>query len=263
MTPAPTVHRRAVVTGGSEGIGAAVTAQLALAGVDVAVSARREGPLNDLAASLEGAPGRVLPVVADMADPEEVDRFLTTARDALGVIDILVNNVGAAPSRNFLHTTDDQWEDSLQLNLLAAVRCTRALLPGMRAQRWGRVVMIGSGAARYPIAELVDYSAGKAALASVATSLARKYAASNVLVNTVLPGFVATPMTARAADEIGRASGTDAEEIERGIAATIPIGRYASPDEVANVVSFLCSDACSYLAGAVIDVDGGLGGHIL
>lgn len=263
MTQPTSPHRCAVVTGGSEGIGAAVTAQLAFAGVDVAVSARREGPLHDLVARLSGAPGRVVPVVADMADAGEVDHFLATAADALGSVDILVNNVGAAPSRNFLHTTDAQWEASIQLNLLAAVRCTRAVLPGMRAQRWGRVVMIGSGAARYPIAELVDYSAGKAALVSLATSLARKYAASDVLVNTVLPGYVATPMTARAADEIGRASGTEAEEIERGIAATIPIGRYASPDEVASVVSFLCSDACSYLAGAVIDVDGGLGGHIL
>lgn len=263
MTQPPTSHRRALVTGGSEGIGAAVTAQLAWAGVDVAVSARREGPLNDLVARLEGAPGRVLPVVADMSVANDVERYLATARDALGPIDILVNNVGTAPSRNFLHTTDADWESSLQVNLLAAVRCTRACLPAMRAQRWGRVVMIGSNAARYPIVELVDYSAAKAALVSLATSLARKYAASNVLVNTVLPGFVATAMTARAADEIGRAAGTDAAEIERRTAAAIPIGRYASPDEVASVVSFLCSDACSYLTGAVIDVDGGLGGHIL
>lgn len=256
-------RRRAIVTGASEGIGAAVVRHLAGSGVDVAVSARREGPLRELAESLSGAPGAVLPIVADMSQAEETARFLEVAAVELGPIDILVNNVGYAPSRNFLHTSDQEWETSFDVNFFSAVRCTRACLPAMRTQRWGRVVMIGSGASRYPVAELVDYSAAKAALVSLATSLARKYAADNVLINTVLPGFVATPMTDRAAREIGDASGLDPAEVVGRISATIPIRRYAAAEEVAEVVGFLCSDAGSYLAGAVIDVDGGLGGHIL
>ena len=141
---------RAVVTGASAGIGAEVVRVLAAAGCDVAFCARSRDAVDQLAAELETSPGRVFPFVADMADGGEVARFCDDLEQQLGRPDILVNNVGASPSRNFLYMSDDDWEDLLRLNLLSAVRCTRRFLPGMRANRWGRVIMVATAAAKYP-----------------------------------------------------------------------------------------------------------------
>jgi NAD(P)-dependent dehydrogenase (short-subunit alcohol dehydrogenase family) len=155
--------------------------------------------------------------------------------------------------------SDDDWASLFQLNLMSAVRCTRAFLPHMRGRRWGRVVMVSSGAAKNPDASLVDYAATKAAMVSVAKSLARKYGADNVLVNSVLPGLVRTSMWDRAAGEIAESSGTDVESVFAARSANVPLGRFGTPEEIANVVLFLCSEQASYINGAAIDVDGGRG----
>jgi 3-oxoacyl-[acyl-carrier protein] reductase len=153
--------------------------------------------------------------------------------------------------------SDDEWSSLFELNLMSAVRCTRAFLAHMRRQRWGRVVMVSTGAAKNPDASLVDYAASKAAMVSVAKSLARKYGADNVLVNSVLPGLVHTSMWDRAAGEIAESSGTTVESVFAARSANVPLGRFGTPEEIANVVLFLCSDEASYVNGAAIDVDGG------
>lgn len=183
--------RRAVVTGASSGIGAATVRLLAAHGADVAFCARRRDALDAVAADLGG---RGHPFVADLADADSTAAFCADVLAALGGCDVLVNNVGAAPHRDFLRTGDEDWEAVLRLNLLSAVRCTRFFLDGMRAQRSGRVVMIGTTLAKYPVAATAGYAAGKAALAATAKALAREYAADGVLVNTVLPGRIRTPV---------------------------------------------------------------------
>jgi 3-oxoacyl-[acyl-carrier protein] reductase len=257
--PLDLTGRTAVVTGASTGIGAATVMALAAHGATVAFCARGEADLQELADSCAALPGDARPFVADMTDPASVDAFCDAVDEQIGAPDTLVNNVGASPSRNFLYMTDDEWLELFNLNVLSAVRCTRRFLPAMRAATFGRVVMISSVAARQPSAALIDYGATKAALGAVTKALARKYAADNVLVNSVLPGRVRTAMWERAAGEIAASNDQDIEEVFAARSKDIPMGRFGASEEIADVVLFLCSDLARYVAGAAIDVDGGLG----
>ncbi|MDA3041011.1 MAG: SDR family oxidoreductase [Actinomycetota bacterium] len=255
--------RRAVVTGASIGIGAATVEMLADHGASVAFCARNPDAVELLSAYRPASEhGSVSGYVADMSDRDSVQSFLHAVDSHGGPADILVNNVGASPSRNFLYMTDEDWESLHRLNLLSAVRCTRHWLPAMRAQRWGRVVMIASGAAMYPGAALIDYAATKAAMLATGKALAGKYGADNVLVNSVLPGLIHTAMWDRAAAEVGAASGLTGDEIIARNGQSVPVGRYGRAEEVASVITFLCSPAASYVNGATIIVDGGQGGHV-
>ena len=156
--------KRAVVTGASLGIGEAVVKMLAEHGADVSFCARNPEAVNTLS-SFKSANGSIKGFVADMGNKESTDSFIGSVQED-GPIDILVNNVGASPSRNFLYMTDEDWQELHELNLLSAVRCTRAFLPNMREKKWGRVVMVASAAAKYPGAALIDYGASKAAMIS-------------------------------------------------------------------------------------------------
>ena len=168
--------RRAVVTGASLGIGEAVVRDLADLGAEVVFCARSQDAVETLAAYSDKVTG----IVADMGDQTSTENFLDQV-EAGAPVDILVNNVGASPSRNFLYMSDQDWVDLHELNLLSAVRCTRRLLPGMRKQKWGRIVMVASGAAKYPNAALIDYGTTKAAMISMSKSLSKKYGPDGVL----------------------------------------------------------------------------------
>jgi 3-oxoacyl-[acyl-carrier protein] reductase len=254
--------RRAVLTGASLGIGAAAVRALADQGAHVSFCSR---DADNVAALADFRPasgqGRVRGFTADMADGKSVDAFLDAVQ-AEGPVDILVNNVGASPSRNFLYMSDEDWTSLFELNLMSAVRCTRRLLPAMRQRKWGRVIMVSSGAGLYPNPALIDYSASKAAMISIGKSLARKYGADNVLVNSVLPGLIHTPMWERAAGEVAAANGTTVDAVLANNARSVPVGRYGTAEEIAAVIVFLCTSAASYINGAAITVDGGQGGHV-
>ena len=254
--------RSAVVTGASLGIGAATVRMLADHGAHVTFCARDKTAVAELAEyHPETVGGSVTGVVADMGNAESVASFLDGI-EATGTTDILINNVGASPSRNFLYMTDDDWQGLFELNLMSAVRCTRRLLPGMRKQKWGRVVMIASGAAKYPGAALIDYGASKAAMVAMAKALSRKYGADNVLINSVLPGLIHTAMWDRAATEIADAADTDKDAVLAANSKSVPLGRYGTAEEVASMITFLCSSAASYVSGTAIEVDGGQGTHV-
>jgi NAD(P)-dependent dehydrogenase (short-subunit alcohol dehydrogenase family) len=158
--------------------------------------------------------------------------------------------------------SDDDWRSLHELNLLSAVRCTRHVLPHMRGQKWGRVIMVASGAAKYPNAALIDYGATKAAMISLSKSLARKYGSDGVLVNSVLPGLIHTAMWERAATEIAEASGSTMDDVLSRNGKTVPVGRYGTSEEVANMIVFLATEAASYVNGSAIEVDGGSAAHI-
>ncbi len=254
--------RVALVTGASAGIGAATVRALAGVGMAVAFSARAPQAVAELQEEVTAAGGRALGVVADMAVAEDVDAFLGRASAQLGPADVLVNNVGQAPSRNFLRMSDDEWRALLDVNLMAAVRCTRAVLPHMREAGWGRIVMVSSAAAKMPNAALIDYGAGKAALLATAKALSRRYGPDGVLVNTVLPGLIRTPMWDQAAAEIAAAREVEPEAVFAEMSKQVPLGRYGEAEEVAAVIAFLASDAASYLNGAAIDIDGGMNPHV-
>ncbi len=249
--------KRAVVTGASLGIGEAAVKELADLGADVVFCARNAEAVETLAGYSDNVTG----LVADMGDKASTEAFLDAVEEGGGA-DILVNNVGASPSRNFLYMTDEDWQELHELNLLSAIRCTRRLLPQMRKNKWGRVVMIASGAAKYPNAALIDYGATKAAMISISKSLARKYGSDGVLVNSVLPGLIHTAMWERAATEIAEANNTSMDKVLENNGRSVPVGRYGRSEEVAAMIAFLCTNAASYVNGTAIEVDGGSAGHI-
>lgn len=254
--------RRALVTGASAGIGAATVKTLADHGAEVTFCARSADRVDELAGYRpEDGGGSVVGVVADMGDRDSVDAFLEEVANG-GTTDILVNNVGASPSRNFLYMPDDDWFELFELNLMSAVRCTRRLLPGMRKQRWGRIIMVATAGAKYPGAALIDYAATKSAMIATGKALSKKYGADNVLVNSVLPGLIHTDMWERAATEVANANKTTMEAVLAANAKSVPVGRYGTAEEVASVITFLSSEAASYVNGAAIDVDGGKGAHV-
>lgn len=254
---------QAIVTGASKGIGAASVRLLADHGATVAFCARGQEAVDELGsyAPPSGA-GSVRGYTADMADAASTADFLAAVDADLGPSDIVINNVGASPSRNFLYMSDEDWESLHQLNLMSAVRVTRHCLPHMRDKKWGRVVMIATGAAFYPGAALIDYAATKAAMIATAKALAGKYGRDGVLVNSVIPGLIRTDMWERAAGELAEANDTDKEAIFERNSKGVPVGRYGTSEEIANGVVFLCSEAASYVNGTCLTIDGGSGGHV-
>ena len=169
--------KRAVVTGASLGIGEASVKMLAEHGADVSFCARNKEAVDALSSQKIKA-GSIKGYEADMGNKQSTEEFIESVL-ADGPVDILVNNVGASPSRNFLYMTDEDWQELHELNLLSAVRCTRAFLPNMREKKWGRVVMISSSAGKYPSAALIDYGATKAAMISISKSLCNSRFFSN------------------------------------------------------------------------------------
>jgi NAD(P)-dependent dehydrogenase (short-subunit alcohol dehydrogenase family) len=255
--------RKAVVTGASKGIGAASVRLLADHGATVSFCARGQEAVDELAAyEPPSGEGSVAGYTADMADAASTQAFLEAVDANMGPCDLLVNNVGASPSRNFLYMTDQDWEELHQLNLMSAVRCTRHWLPHMRKQKFGRVVMIATGAAFYPGAALIDYAATKAAMVATSKALAGKYGPDNVLFNSVIPGLIRTDMWDRAAGELAEANDTDKESIYERNSRGVPQRRYGTAEEIANGVVFLCSDAASYITGSCLTIDGGSASHI-
>lgn len=242
----PLQGRRALVTGGTRGIGAAAAQALADAGAQVVVSARSAPPDHPFPV-----------VVADLARADEVDSLAGEATGLLGGVDVLVSNVGGQLRRpSALDFTDDDWYEELNINLLAAVRLDRALAPAMIARRSGVIVHVSSGAARLARPASLPYSASKAALNAYSKGLATDLGPHGIRVNVVSPGFISTSRIT----EIAAERGTDPAAVTEQIAESlqIPLGRAGTAQEAAQLIAFLASDQASYLSGSIFTVDGGL-----
>jgi NAD(P)-dependent dehydrogenase (short-subunit alcohol dehydrogenase family) len=250
--------RVAIVTGASRGIGLAITRVLADEGVTVVAGARDASvELDALSRS-----GTVTYVAADLSHPDGV-AHLVDAAAGNGRLDILVNNVGAATPRltGFLDVTDEQWLHSITLNLLAAVRTTRAALPTMLAAAHGTIVTISSVNAFLPDPTVIDYSAAKAALTNFTKSLSKEVGPHGVRVNTISPGPVATDLWLGkdgVAATIGRASGQKPDAVASAAATDSVTGRFTRPEEIADLVLVLASDRIGNITGADFTIDGGL-----
>ena len=248
--------RIAIVTGASRGIGLAVVHGLVAEGVRVTAGARKSSAeLDDLAAA-----GTVRVVEVDLAEPGGPAGLVAAAGDR---IDILVNNVGAAPARpgGFGEITDEDWQTSLTLNLMAAVRTTRAALPVMVAAGKGAIVNMSSANAFLPDPAVMDYSAAKAALANFSKSLSKEVGPHGIRVNTISPGPVATDLWLGdhgVAATVSRATGARAQDVQSQAAQQMVTGRFTRPEEVADLVVILASDRTANVTGADITIDGGL-----
>ncbi|MFB7890919.1 3-oxoacyl-ACP reductase FabG [Microbacterium sp. NPDC056044] len=232
--------RVVLVTGGNRGIGRAIAERFVAEGYKVAVTARSgEGP--------EGT----LTVRADVTDAAAVDAAFTEVENTLGPVEIVVANAGITKDTLLLRMTEDDFDSVVSTNLGGAFRVVKRASKGMLRARWGRVVLISSVVGLYGSAGQINYAASKSALVGFARSLTRELGARGITANVVAPGFIETDMTAELSDD------TQAEYKKN-----IPAGRFASPDEVAGVVTWISSDDAAYISGAVIPVDGGLGmGH--
>ncbi|GAA0421868.1 3-oxoacyl-ACP reductase [Acrocarpospora corrugata] len=251
--------KSAVVTGASKGIGLAVTRALAAEGVSVAAGARH---ISAELAELVGE-GRVRAFEVDLAGPDGPGELVEAAVAAFGGLDILVNNVGAVRPRTggFLSVTDEDWDTTLTINFLAAVRVTRAALPHLLDRGAGAIVTVNSVNATLPDPLVIDYSAAKAALANFSKSLSKEVGARGVRVNTVSPGPVATALWLGedgVAAAVARASGVDPEAVAEGAAGQSVTGRFTRPEEVADLVLLLASDRAGNVTGADFVIDGGL-----
>jgi NAD(P)-dependent dehydrogenase (short-subunit alcohol dehydrogenase family) len=248
-----------IVTGASRGIGLAVTTALAAEGASVvAVSKGGSAELK----ALEDT-GRVVAVPADLTDPLGPDAVVEAALAAFGGIDVLVNNVGAVRPRTggFLSVTDADWDTTFGINLLTAVRMTRAVLPRLIERGKGSIVTVSSVNAVLPDPLVIDYSAAKAALSSFCKSLSKEFGPAGIRVNTVSPGPVATALwlgDGGVAATIADATGGDPQAIAHQAAGQSVTGRFTRPEEVADVVVFLAGDRAANITGSDIAIDGGL-----
>jgi 3-oxoacyl-[acyl-carrier protein] reductase len=248
----------ALVTGGSEGIGKGIARALAREGCDVAICARRPDVLEKAAAGIRAESGRrVLAIPADLTRREDAERFVNEAARMLGRVDILVNNAGSAPGGILEALDEAAWMQGLQLKFMGYVRCLKAALPIMKAQGGGRVVnLIGNDGVKESYWEIVP-GACNAAGQNLTKALAGQYGRFNVSFVAVNPGPVRTERWTSLVNAMARDMRVPYEEADRLAPRSIPLGRIAEVDEVANLVAYLASPLAHFVNGSMIEIDGG------
>lgn len=252
-------RRTALVTGASQGIGRAVALRLAQEGANVVVCARRRDLLLELVSEIEASGGSALAVECDVTDQSAPALVLRHATNSFGPVQILVNNAGLATPKKLLDTTDADWQAGIELNLLSAVRFTRACLPSMVADHWGRIVNVASTTAKLADPYHAIYGAAKAGLVNFSKTVSVAFAADGVRCNCVLPGITRTEMVeANLASAVER-TGRDPEELMARMLdkAPIPVGRIAEPAEIADAIAFLASANAEWITGVTLPLDGG------
>lgn len=248
------------MTGGSQGIGRSIALALAAEGADVLLVARRADRLDAARTDVEALGRRVVTVTADVSTPDGAAAVVAAAEEAFGGVDILVNNAGRGHMKPMLELTDDDWHDSIELNLMSAVRLSLACVPHMRAQRWGRIVNISSRVAREPDPYFAPYAAAKAALINFSKNLANAFSGDGICTNCVVPGLIRSEAIDEAARKSAAATGKTVDEVYEATLRKrpIPAGRIGEPDDVAGLVALLVSDRGSWITGSCFTVDGGI-----
>ena len=238
----------ALITGSSRGIGEVIARRLATEGVRVAINYRTsEDAANRVVQSIIGSGGEAFAVGADVSQEQEARSLLERVLEQWQQLDILVNNAGITRDRLLMRMTSDEWDEVLNVNLRGAYLCVKFALPHMVRQRHGRIINISSVVGLAGNAGQANYAASKAGLIGFTKAIAREIASRNITVNALAPGYITTEMVEKLP-----------EEVKKQILARIPLGRFGEPEDVAETVTFLCSDEAGYITGQVITIDGGL-----
>lgn len=243
-----------LVTAGSQGLGRACASGFAREGAKVVICGRSRNGLDD---ALTHIPGGIA-FQADLSKAEAIDALMERVSSEVGGVDVLVNNAGGPPPGPFDALSDADWQVAMDLTLMSAVRCSRHVLPHMRAQKWGRIMTISSYGVKQPVPSLTLSNSLRMAVLGWSKTLSNQVARDNILVNTLCPGWTQTQRVTSLLNQKAEANGTTLEAEEAAIVSGIPLGRMGRPEELANLAVFLGSDAASYITGSAIAVDGGL-----
>ena len=245
----------ALVTAASKGMGKASAMGLAAEGAKVVMCARTESDLKDAAEEIRAkTKAEVLAMPADVTKKDDVAALVDRAVKTFGHVDILVANAGGPPRGYFEDMTDEQWQGAFDVSLLSVVRLVRAVLPSMKARRWGRILTIQSVSVKQPIPELLLSNAVRPGVAGMMKTLAGQLGKDGITVNTVCPGKIMTDRFLGGQ----KISGLTREEYVARAVEDVPVGRVGTPEEFANVIVFLASERASYVTGVSVQVDGGL-----
>jgi 3-oxoacyl-[acyl-carrier protein] reductase len=253
--------RVCVITGGSRGIGLATARMLRAEGAKVLLVARDAGRLADAAEGLDGGDEEIATLPLDITIGDAGEQMLGAALEAFGGVDVLVNNAGAAKYRDIFEVPDKDWRAQYELNVMAPLRAMKAIAPVLAERGWGRIVNVCSTAAKRPTQTMPEYSVTKAAELSLSRLFADRYVKEGVLVNAITPGAVEAEMWLEPGglldQHVEKTGAADRESALAGLAAARPNGRFATAEEIAATIVFLCSERASYVAGAAWSVDAG------
>lgn len=255
--------KTALVTGGSKGIGAAAALSLSEARAKVAICSRNAEELRQTAADIESRTGhRVVPIAADVSSQADVDRLVRETEEALGGIDILVNNAGAVGQiGSFEDIPTDIYGSLYEINVVSMVRLVKAVLPVMKAKKWGRIINLASENGLQPDPDMTPYNLTKAAIINFSKSLSKSLGQYNILVNTVSPAFIYTPLVREMLESIAARDSSSPQDALRQFLETkrphIELKRAGGIEEVGAAIAFLASDAASFITGTNLRVDGG------
>jgi len=251
-------NRVGIVAGSSQGIGRAIALALAAEGVHIAICARRQEALDQVAAEATSRFGvQTLTQALDVSDDAAVRAFVSAAHARFGRIDICVPNAGGPPAKPFLATTMDEWERAWQLNLRSAVSFCHAVLPLMQKQHWGRIITLTSYTVKQPAPELILSNTIRGGVMGLVRSLAGQFGPDGITVNNVGPGFTATDRSRSLLEQRAKNRNLPLEQVQHELEKDIPVGRMASPEEVAATFVWLASESSASITGQTILVDGG------